>query len=135
MTRTLVLLALLCLPALCFAEDEKEKKKRKPPPPPPPGIWWAQDFEAGLSRAAREGRPILFCINALDTESANLRLRSQAFINVKRFGRLNHLLLRMLQSLFGFFSLIAAALQGFLAVLQQAMRRLMARRQTGHIFG
>ena len=64
-----------------------------------------------------------------------LRLRSQAFISVKRLGRLNHLLLRMLQSLFGFFSLITATLKCFLAVLQQAMRRLVARRQTGHIFG
>ncbi|MDJ0976008.1 MAG: hypothetical protein QNJ98_16235 [Planctomycetota bacterium] len=73
----LALLALLLVPALGFAEDEK--KKRKPPPPPPPGIWWAKGFDSGMLQAAREGRPILFCINALDTESANLRLRGQAY--------------------------------------------------------
>lgn len=78
MPRLLALLALLALPALCFAEDEP-KKKPKLPPPPPPGIWWEADFQGGLDRAAREGRPILFCINALDTESANLRLRSTLY--------------------------------------------------------
>lgn len=75
----LALLALVLVPALCFAEEEDGKTKRKPPPPPPPGIWWAEDFQAGMRQAAREGRPILFCINALDTEAANLRLRGQAY--------------------------------------------------------
>lgn len=67
----LVALAALSLVAVAGAEEETKKSKAKPPPE---GIWWAQDFQAGLARAAREGRPVLFCVNALETEQANQRL-------------------------------------------------------------
>lgn len=38
------------------------------------GILWEEDLPAGLLRAAREGRPVLLAVNALDNEGANNRL-------------------------------------------------------------
>ncbi|MGE0192075.1 MAG: hypothetical protein AB7T63_08525 [Planctomycetota bacterium] len=43
------------------------------------GIRWESDLVAGLERARREGRPILFAINALDEESANNQLAFQLY--------------------------------------------------------
>ena len=65
-----VLLALLSV-GVAGAEEDPKKPKREPPPA---GIWWDKDFKAGMARAAREGRPMLFCVNALETEQANQRL-------------------------------------------------------------
>ncbi len=63
--------ALLTAAVAGAEEDPKSKPKRVPPPA---GIWWEQELKTGLARAAREGRPILFCVNALETESANQQL-------------------------------------------------------------
>ena len=38
------------------------------------GVRWAEGPEAGLARAAREGRPVLVAVNALETERANQAL-------------------------------------------------------------
>lgn len=43
------------------------------------GIRWEPDLAAGLERARREGRPILFAINALDEEAANNHLAFQLY--------------------------------------------------------
>ena len=43
------------------------------------GIRWESDLAAGLTRARREGRPMLFAINALDSESANRKLAYQLY--------------------------------------------------------
>lgn len=43
------------------------------------GIRWEADLAAGIARAAREGRPILFAMNALESESANQRLQSELY--------------------------------------------------------
>jgi len=48
-------------------------------PPPPPGVHWERDVPAGLARAMREGRPVLFAINALENEAANNRLAQSAY--------------------------------------------------------
>ena len=63
--------ALFLLPIAAAEEEPKKKSKAKPPPA---GIWWERDLKAGMARAAREGRPMLFCVNALETERANQRL-------------------------------------------------------------
>lgn len=70
--------AWLALSAVVFAGDEKRPVKPKKAPPPP-GIWWEADLLAGLKRAQREGRPILFAINALETERANNQLAGSAY--------------------------------------------------------
>jgi hypothetical protein len=49
------------------------------PPPPPPGIHWEPDLDAAFERALREGRPILLAVNALEDESANVRLATQLY--------------------------------------------------------
>lgn len=64
-------LAALCLAPAAGAEEPPKKPKAEPPPV---GIWWEKDFKKGMQRAAREGRPMLFYVNALETESANQRL-------------------------------------------------------------
>lgn len=43
------------------------------------GITWGGDVPTALQRAADEGRPILFAINALESEGANDRLCRQAY--------------------------------------------------------
>ncbi len=45
----------------------------------PVGIRWEPDLASGLERARREGRPVLFCINALDNESANNLLANDLY--------------------------------------------------------
>lgn len=57
-----LLLTLLCAPAR--AQDAPRAAK-PPPAPPPEGIRWERDFQAGLRRAASEGRPLYLCVNAL----------------------------------------------------------------------
>lgn len=64
-------LAALVLVAPAGAEEDPKKPGRTPPPA---GIWWEKDLKKGMARAAREGRPMLFCVNALETEQANQRL-------------------------------------------------------------
>ncbi len=66
-------LAWAALSSVVLAGDEKRPAKPKKPPPPP-GIWWADDLAAARKKAMREGRPLLFAINALESESANNRL-------------------------------------------------------------
>lgn len=74
MLRFLLMLGLILAPLPCLAEDPAPSPG-KPPPAPIEGIRWEEDLEAGLLRAAREGRPVLFCINALyGQEGANTRL-------------------------------------------------------------
>lgn len=58
------------------AEEDPATPKAKPPPA---GIWWEQDLKKGMARATREGRPMLFAVNALETESANQRLGLQTY--------------------------------------------------------
>ena len=43
------------------------------------GIRWEAELEAGLARAALEGRPVLIAINALAEERANQRLRHELY--------------------------------------------------------
>ncbi len=79
MLRFLLILGLILAPLPCLAEDPA-RKPGKPPPAPIEGIRWEQDLQAGLLRAAREGRPVLFCINALyGQEGANTRLGSTLY--------------------------------------------------------
>ncbi len=65
---------LVCVP-LSMAEEGKQKPKRTPNP----GIHWQSDFEAGMALAARSGRPILFALNALEDERANIMLATQHY--------------------------------------------------------
>jgi hypothetical protein len=53
--------------------------KKKPVVPEIVGIRWEPDFEAGLRRAAREGRPVFVAVNALEGEGANEMLRREAY--------------------------------------------------------
>jgi len=71
-------IAWVALSAVVLAGDDKAPRKAKKPPPPP-GIRWAQDLDAGRKKAMREGRPMLFAINALETESANNRLAQVSY--------------------------------------------------------
>lgn len=48
-------------------------------------VVWEAELEAGVARAAREGRPLLFAINALEGEGANEALRRQAYRS-RRWG-------------------------------------------------
>ena len=75
------ILASVVLSTIVLAGDEKAPEKPKPPPAPP-GIWWAKEFDAGRAQAMREGRPVLFAINALETEQANNRLALEAYTSV-----------------------------------------------------
>jgi len=68
MARTTVLLGLIVL-VLGGPADAGEL----------PGIRWEADLEAGLARAAQEGRPVLLAINALAEERANQRLRHELY--------------------------------------------------------
>jgi hypothetical protein len=43
------------------------------------GVRWERDLPSGLSRAAKEGRPILLAVNALETESANQALATRIY--------------------------------------------------------
>lgn len=74
-----VLLALLLLVPASAAEESKSGAKPKKQAPPPPGIHWEPDFERGQARATREGLPILFAVNALESESANNHLASSLY--------------------------------------------------------
>ncbi len=69
-----IAIVLTALTAAAFAEE-----KRKPKAPPPPGVRWEADFKAGMARAAREGRPMFFAVNALETESANQWLANTGY--------------------------------------------------------
>ena len=75
----LLLLALLMLAPAVLAEDAKKAGKPKKRPPPLPGIHWESDFEKGMAKAERQGRPILFAVNALETEQANNHLASNLY--------------------------------------------------------
>ena len=78
-----VLCALALLAATAVAGDgdagKNDKQAKDKPPPPPAGIWWEADFEAGMQRATREGRPILLCVNALEDERANNELAGSTY--------------------------------------------------------
>ncbi|MDJ0522776.1 MAG: hypothetical protein QNJ90_11975 [Planctomycetota bacterium] len=69
------LCAWLALSTPVLAGDGKSAPKPKKPPRPA-GIWWEKDVATGLQRAMREGRPVLFAVNALENERANNRLAS-----------------------------------------------------------
>ncbi len=69
MRQTVILLLLLASVGVLHADEGKPKKPKKPPIP---GIHWEPDFEAGMRRAALEGRPILFCVNALEEQVPQL---------------------------------------------------------------
>ncbi len=43
------------------------------------GVRWEPDLEAGLLRAAKEGRPVLLAVNAIETEAANQRLAGEIY--------------------------------------------------------
>jgi hypothetical protein len=76
MLRFVLILGLILAPRPCLAEDPAPSPG-KPAKAPIEGIHWEEDLEAGLLRASREGRPVLFCINALfGQEGANTRLGS-----------------------------------------------------------
>ncbi|MHC5011106.1 MAG: hypothetical protein ACYTG6_09175 [Planctomycetota bacterium] len=60
---------LLCVLALSAAAPPLSAREG-----PAAGVRWEADLEAALDRAAREGRPVLFAINALETERANQQL-------------------------------------------------------------
>lgn len=78
--RSIALATLLAmLGAGALAEEPGSPGKPPKKPPPPPGIHWARDVEADMQRAAREGRPILFAVNALENERANNQLAGFAY--------------------------------------------------------
>jgi hypothetical protein len=62
------------------------KPLRLPAAPVIPGIHWEADFEAGLRRAAKDGRPVFFAINAMEDQpggeftSAAYGVASRAFV-------------------------------------------------------
>lgn len=73
--------ASVCFVLLFLAVDgalAKDGKKRRRPAPRP-GIHWQADLQAGLDLAVREGRPILFAVNALENESANIQLATKQY--------------------------------------------------------
>lgn len=72
MGRTIVLLVLLLLAHPLTAPVTAGEGEGR-------GIRWEVDLDAGLARAALEGRPVLFAINALAQESANQRLRHDLY--------------------------------------------------------
>jgi len=78
MRLTLPVLVLIALSATALAGEGKGKGKPKKVPPPP-GVHWEKGLEAGLARAAREGRPIFIAVNALETERANQMLAGQQY--------------------------------------------------------
>ncbi len=71
------ILAWAALSTVVLAEDGQSPKTKKPPPLP--GIWWQKDYAKGMQRAMSEGRPILFAINALETERANNQLAQMQY--------------------------------------------------------
>ncbi|MDA1195259.1 MAG: hypothetical protein O2894_08745 [Planctomycetota bacterium] len=72
----LVALAALFLAPLVGAEDEPKSKGLEPDPV---GIRWERDFTVGMERAARTGRPMVFCVNALEDERANQQLGLETY--------------------------------------------------------
>lgn len=61
------------------AEGEGPGAAPRKKPAPIPGIRWERDFEKGLARAARLGRPVFIAVNALENEAANNRLAGQLY--------------------------------------------------------
>jgi hypothetical protein len=73
-----VVLALL-LAAVPWGLARGEEPAPRKAPAPLPGIHWEADFEAGMRRAAKEGRPVFVAVNALETEAANNQLASRQY--------------------------------------------------------
>ena len=84
MLRFLLTLGLILVPLTALAEDPP-KRPGKPAKRAVQGIRWERELDAGLLRAAQEGRPVLFCINALygqegaNTELGDIRYRSSSW--------------------------------------------------------
>ncbi len=65
-------LALTLLPTVPARDAAWAGPDRRPPAPP--GVRWEESVEGALARSAREGRPLLVCVNALEDERANVQL-------------------------------------------------------------
>jgi hypothetical protein len=83
-------LALAALAATGFAADEPAQPKKPVPKKLPvveiPGIRFERDFLAGLRRAAREGRPVLFAVNAIDEGEVGNQIAATALYPSRELG-------------------------------------------------